>query len=308
MDSDLEQLDLFAETVGLSVKYSQRASPELTLTLLSTLFNEISRHLSFSEYMALSRLCRELRPLGTGQLSHSLSVFLTQYMDDPAGFRNQMRMSNCVISGSAVLSILTRDSWWEPSNLDVLCPSESLRQMRTYLRDVEGYVPARYHSPGEEEADRQKGVHAFVRQRKGKPHKFIDLIVPTKKRSINSFEDHPHTAVMNFISADHLVMLYPRLTLPRETFVVKDPRIEVRSKWLSRRYTIKTVRSDATCQGGACPHVSRFVGDSSCLVLPFGDHYDLPDAYLSSANTPIKLGYTRCLVWKCPRADHRPRA
>ncbi|OJT13876.1 hypothetical protein TRAPUB_9545 [Trametes pubescens] len=123
----------------------------------------------------------------TGSLALGLryNAALGTFFNDPTMFRNVLRLTSSVMSGSTALHILdvACADTWSPTDLDIYAPSYSARQLITYIRDVEGYNIVK------------ENTTKYPYHDAGLTHVFWG------------------THVMNYLTADSFCMAYPELTL-----------------------------------------------------------------------------------------------
>ncbi|KZT33747.1 hypothetical protein SISSUDRAFT_992710 [Sistotremastrum suecicum HHB10207 ss-3] len=194
-----------------------------------------------------------------------------------------MRRLHAVISGSTALSFISRDPW-EAGDIDLYCPLGTADVICKYLCAAEGYDEAEtvWDSP----YSQVQGIEKVFKVRKFDPRhgtRSIDVI-----ESINTMAVHPIThfhitAVMNYLFADGIVVLYPELTFKR--IAVKSAKPNTRhppySKYKDRNYTICNMGRDGLICRTACELLQRTPQDAASLALRF-----------RSSDTPMPtLGY-----------------
>lgn len=107
----------------------------------------------------------------------------------------------------------------------------------------------------------------------------IDVIESAERLAIASIVHFHSTLVMNYLTADSLVLLYPRLTLERY-WVVQDnvpqqntwaPRYEGRNYQILVDAGVSPRYCNLFCRG-----INRFSSDRHCLLIPYdaGDDFE----------------------------------
>ncbi|TFK86995.1 hypothetical protein K466DRAFT_452867, partial [Polyporus arcularius HHB13444] len=122
-----------------------------------------------------------------------------------------LRLTDSVISGSASLNFLRRDTAvnWDAQDLDIYTPFTSALRLLLYLVVVEGYnVDAinrpSYHSDS-------KGFHRVYHLSKN--GRSIDVIQSVTPSALHPLPFFWGSHVVTFLGADMYCLPYPRLTL-----------------------------------------------------------------------------------------------
>lgn len=143
------------------------------------------------------------------------------FVDSIPNLVQQLRISGAIISGSRALEIATRHEWKDgsvPGDLDIVVPEPFAHFLIGYFislgytRDTDPSTDSRYQfSPRT-----PPHVWSLVKLTRGTHH--VDLSLLTHLWPENFILLYHATPVMNFISADHLVVFFPDLTFARKGF------------------------------------------------------------------------------------------
>ncbi|KIO05486.1 hypothetical protein M404DRAFT_140798 [Pisolithus tinctorius Marx 270] len=119
-------------------------------------------------------------------------------------------MCDAVISGSTTLHYLLPENTteWTPTDLDIYVPERCYPHLRILLKH-QCYEILRTHKTTPIYS--QSAIASMVTWAKGNRH--IDVIVSNTEVAVSPIFQFHSTAVMNFISADHIFCAYPALTL-----------------------------------------------------------------------------------------------
>ncbi|KAI9067023.1 hypothetical protein FKP32DRAFT_1601418 [Trametes sanguinea] len=174
--------------------------------VLYTLNNSISA--------ANLRLWRATCRIADRTASHALTLryhaALLPFVKNPSDFRNILRLTCSVISGSIALHVLDIDraSTWTPTDLDIYTPNYSAIQIISYLCKIEGYNivdhPDHYSFPA-------GGYDCIFHLRRGNSH--IDVIQSNTRSALQPIPYFWATHVMNYLTSDSFCIAYPDLTL-----------------------------------------------------------------------------------------------
>ena len=103
-------------------------------------FNTMCSCLDILSIVRLSRTCKSLSTLQARIWDSSrLNRLIGRFMVDPERFREELRKSNTVISGSLAVQFFDRVVWTE-SDMDLfVAEGKNAKMLRRYLREEEGY-------------------------------------------------------------------------------------------------------------------------------------------------------------------------
>ncbi|KAI9059957.1 hypothetical protein FKP32DRAFT_1100579 [Trametes sanguinea] len=234
--------------------------------------------------------CRIADRTASRALTLRYTSTLRTFVDNPTGFRNILRLTKSIISGSTALNILDIDraSNWTPTDLDIYTPHHAVIQMLVYLTKIEGYDiindPPQYSFPS-------GGFTAVYRLRRGT--KTINVIQSATCSALHPLPHFWATHVMNYITSDTFCIAYPEYTLNGKALLNPihlidnlhaPPRTVANiTKYTARGYDIRTRTTAwspdplAPCDNrAACPQTIRFFGDKFCLMGSFDDHSQPP--------------------------------
>ncbi|KAI0043917.1 hypothetical protein FA95DRAFT_1479777, partial [Auriscalpium vulgare] len=225
-----------------------------------------------------------LRCLINGFLTRAWNTTLEQHFHDALGFREILRVTGSIVSGSHALYFALRNTeWhqWQPSDLDVYCPVAAGLDLVEYLVRREGYKISNPFEDSETRCLYQDvgGIATVVTLRRTSGQK-VDIIVGTGPSALATLTHFWGTAVINFISADTICVTYPRLTL-RGVCCISTRRHRVHRlrvcvlKYVARGFivggfSVNGVRSFHASDDPYCPHTERSFFDNACLTIHFG--------------------------------------
>ncbi|KAL1941336.1 hypothetical protein VTO73DRAFT_7153 [Trametes versicolor] len=224
---------------------------------------------------------------------HAASAILTQrfltalspFLRQPVVFRNILRLTSAIISGSTALHVLDIDRAhdWTPSDLDIYVPVHNARRLISYLCVEEGYSAYDtdnskypYYPPS--------GMRGVTHLRRSGLE--IDIIQSSTRSALHPLPYFWSTHVMNYLTADSFCIAYPDFTLrghglfnPVQLVDFEYPRprtLSVVKKYTDRGYCFRgrplawAHDPGAECTSGpGCPHTQRHFGDEFCLMGSF---------------------------------------
>ncbi|KIJ50244.1 hypothetical protein M422DRAFT_131814, partial [Sphaerobolus stellatus SS14] len=120
-----------------------------------------------------------------------------------------LRQSGAVISGSTALNLIMGVGSWSSKDMDVYIRKSEARAVVAFLAR-EGYtcVWPRYHNP-------DSHIHCIMKFEKinwDGTTLTVDVIESNSSSAIAPITEFHCTALMNYISGDGILCLYPRLT------------------------------------------------------------------------------------------------
>ncbi|KAJ6596243.1 hypothetical protein DFH09DRAFT_1407275 [Mycena vulgaris] len=288
------------------------------LSALYLLFHEIASLGPLTTAIALSQCNSTLRILLRPHLQQSFEKFLSLRISAPniAGFSTLLRETLAAISGSTVLHFALRDTHWTPGDLDIYAPFGTGFAIVDWLTRHEDYQVvsdgsknflkfhphpvARPKHPElcdwltELSSPRAPvPIHRVYKLHRASPSKsFIDVIESTRPSFLPPITKFHSTLVMNYLTPDALVLLYPAHTFARvgvlqfrdlDTQAEYDapaPAVDGATqkqdyvpKYTARGFALYARPADRRAQcGAACPaRVRSHPGpDSFALHLRFG--------------------------------------
>ncbi|KAI0039441.1 hypothetical protein FA95DRAFT_1504173 [Auriscalpium vulgare] len=211
---------------------------------------------------------------------------LRTYVDRPLQFREVLRSTRSVISGSFVVRFVmrrTEQGDMRVGDLDIYCPLSSASGVITYLEEDERYGPGINitHDPDDEleEAYPISAISCVTRLYRESTQSRIDVITSDTNSPLLPIRHFWCTLVTNYMSADGICLTHPKLTLDARGCIAPaqlgDVAIEhAVEKYRARGFRIGTfVDNDATHQGGEttgyCPQRLRNFNDSLSLTFKF---------------------------------------
>ncbi|KAI0649234.1 hypothetical protein C8Q79DRAFT_500506 [Trametes meyenii] len=251
-------------------------------------------------------LSAEADRVATIVLNHRYHSLLANFLNDPAAFRNIMRISGAVISGSAALNFcdVERAHAWSPQDLDVYVPHHAGAGILAYLINVEHYIVDISAAP--KYPYDHPGFSKVIHLKRGSFE--IDLIQSVTRSALHPLPFFWGTHVMNYVGADSFCVAYPEHTLQGQAFLnpiqlvaYLRPTLRIlanKEKYTLRGYTFRrplpfiapSQPSDDTdknhtpspahttldphplsdCVGqSACPCTIRYFGDEFCFMGSF---------------------------------------
>lgn len=269
-------------------------------------FERIALYAGFLEALALSTSSRNLRKKMKEVYPAKLTQLLRHFVRNTTEFRNILRSTRSIISGSVALAFIDNSlaDWSSPNcagDLDIFCLREGFLPMVIYLMTNEGYLPDTDHKKVIDDPNRD----AYT------PNPFIDTICYLKKetelgiRRVDiiaccSFVSaayrpivHFHsTVVMNWLSADSLVVLYPSLTFRRRGIIHRscsgpppsngpDRAHAALKKYKNRGYTLQAdaemfyLGPHRCTEVPYCAHTMRSSSDSNTFELYISSRRDI---------------------------------
>ena len=211
-------------------------------------------------------------------LSHNLDRGLRRFAGNARELRDKLRMHEGVLTGEFPLwYIIQQPEKWELHTLEIVVPISGFRQVVEYLENM----------------DRTKTTIGAVREPKRtlKPAAFHEwrhiaygtesiLVYQSADDALSALPSHTGTHLMNGITADLAVVLYPAVIM--QGYAVY-PTVRINNYILDKleeysEYGIRGVVSGAViedmrggCRGSVlCSKTSRRVGDMESMVIQIG--------------------------------------
>jgi hypothetical protein len=186
-------------------------------------------------------------------------------------------VTGTVISGSSVLWFVDdKYETWKPGDLDIYTPhGKAARVLEFLIRDGYSVIPKerditqKYMENGH--------LSSITKLQKGECT--IDLLESLTSSSITPITVFHSTAVMNYITADSIVMLYPFLTLCGYSachYAAAQRGDHWHVKYVTdRQYTVReSYHLPQELQWQLCPSLYRRPLDRLCLSVAFDDGQD----------------------------------
>ncbi|KAG6830179.1 hypothetical protein H0H87_008955 [Tephrocybe sp. NHM501043] len=223
----------------------------LPLNVLIILFDRIARHLTISAVVCLSQMHPKLMGKLSPHLSKSLDELLTSRVsrENVDGFRTLLLRTRAAVSGSTVLHFILRDDHWTPGDFDLYAPFGTGYTVVQWLVKQEGYKVVSdgsrsfiFHphtltsTPNACDWTTDLVTSTSIHRQPGRAKKydysdsdiyrvyklcstkntFIDVIESSKPSFLPPITRFHSTIVMNYLTPNSLVILYPKLTFRRE--------------------------------------------------------------------------------------------
>ncbi|OBZ76915.1 hypothetical protein A0H81_03469 [Grifola frondosa] len=166
-------------------------------------------YMHLGDLLAFKGTSRSADHMVSDYLSGKFRSLLSRFLTKPTNFRNVMRSTNSIISGSAALEyILPRNNTWRASDLDIYVPHHQFNRVVTYLVIFGLYKPV---FPQDVQSHYNGAIIQVVRLQNGNLQ--IDVIQSASVSALHPTTLFWNTALTNGISADGVYCAYPRLTL-----------------------------------------------------------------------------------------------
>jgi hypothetical protein len=225
----IPDVPIFKDTLQLPYQ------PSTSFRLFNSLGDYVMSHLPLIDVVALGNTNRNLRAQVPSHLTRAFHALLQHYFPDHIAFRQAMRDTGAVISGSSALAFIMRDDHWTAKDLDIYVPSgDAATRLFHHLESIQGFkhtvlrggMPAKdYEKVG---SGCIRRVHKFLK-RQGADEAgqdmtlTVDLIESDTNSSVKPLTSFHSTLVMNYLTADSVVVLYPSLTFSRVAFKQSRP-------------------------------------------------------------------------------------
>ncbi|KAK7675916.1 hypothetical protein QCA50_021149 [Cerrena zonata] len=253
------------------------------------------------------------RPFVETELMLSFLKALSKITDRPVAFRDMMRLTKAIITGSTALHyILRRPSAWQPADTDVIVPRQSFETALTFIMQL---PDANVQFDSDVEPN-----HVYPRLGQGYKrlvkvttrYGVIDVMQSSSQSPFNPLPNFWGTHVMNALTADSFICPYPKLTYHR-TALVRFRRQHPNASAMTHKYKARGFvlyasnrhLSDLTvscAHFSACASRDRYFGDYDTLVVPIWDaNYDVNDWAEPGAEftTAWRLGGRACGNTRC---------
>ncbi|KAG8928859.1 hypothetical protein FRC02_006391 [Tulasnella sp. 418] len=253
--------------------------------VFGNLLDHILDSCSFRDIIAVSQLSRSLRVQTRQYLNRKLVVLLKRYVTDVGAFFQTMKKTGGIVSGSTALAFIDRGGWTS-QDLDLYVPQglprdEFLVHLAKEGYELEAVVDVKPPTDGEwwkydQLSESVTRITKLRRKSREDPSiaKSIDLIEAKSQTSAILPILYFHaTHVMNWISHDSIVLLYP-------TFTLKKVGVEHhywgqrnwRDKYIRRGFTLKDTTEQLKLKcGSACPLLHRSTDDAGTLTFALID-------------------------------------
>lgn len=252
---------------------------------------------------------------------------LGKWIEKPVLFRDCMRHTKSVISGSTALAFVDGADW-ESQDLDVYTGRGRARDMvLSHLIHIEGYkidvvtgddeespepevTPAYRNSQIKSVTKLSKQV--YCKALKQDVTRRIDVIESVVQHSVSPILRFHTTTVINWITSDSINLAYPRLTfahigLVNDRMNLDRPKEQIwRDKYVERGFRIirDTSELDQMSCGSACPALWRSTDDVGCMSVHFGDGEEGVFGELQWSLSKAVDNWSRhrkCMNVRCPR-------
>lgn len=241
-------------------------------------------------------------------------ALIRPFITDGDKFRDKMRATESLISGSLALRLVDRTADWKVGDMDLYVPQHHFSSFVAYLLQIEHYD----FDPdfvGNHHTWYKPGILRVTKLRRPGTKVSIDVICSQTDSAAFPLAHYYGTHVLNYISWDSFCCAYPKMTtvgqallMPLhliEGYIPPGRTVSCIKKYGERgfdfRYNPKQWDEERVCKGGfECPQSVRTMSDRGCLHWQFSDSEDTiigddgtvvePDPYLD----PFNFG----VVWR----------
>ncbi|KAJ3562871.1 hypothetical protein NP233_g9308 [Leucocoprinus birnbaumii] len=243
--------------------------PDLPIDAVLTMFESMR----MEELIKLRSVNHEFRALATSVIRHRVHSLLQNFIDFRA-FLQAMRDSNAVVSGSAVLLLLT-DAVFEPSDLDVYLHHEHVSVFLAFLAK-HGYEKVSFRATDEKTYGQEfiSTVYRYERVVRGAAAPTTFNVIVTSANPLLAILNFDITNVINALTVHGIIVFYPTITFDNKFVINRLPlSIARHTKYQERGYREITIDELSDKQKHllkACRHVH----DQHTLFVPLHDGFD----------------------------------
>ncbi|PPQ65713.1 hypothetical protein CVT26_000331 [Gymnopilus dilepis] len=191
-------------------------------------------------------------------------------LGDVDTLKQEMDEASCIISGSAALYVLHPHSFI-PNDLDFYCPESSAPDIQ-YALFQRGYTD--HEDQTRESHYPPPTIIAVHRYRKRGVRRSINLVVTRSENPLTAVVEFHSTLVMNAITADGILCLYPMLTLSGLGVITVDTPAARRcfEKYRDRGFRFSNSFWSHNCGLSVyCRKTWRSIRGNHVLGIPFSD-------------------------------------
>lgn len=266
------------------------------------------------DLIIISAVSGDMQSMVSRHLRQGWEELLAHFVPFPSEFRDVMRSTRSVVSGSVALWFACGGpASWFPDDCDIYTPIGEVSSLLTYLKSHAGYTVEEDRSgdtsrrfddyglgdatyPGNQgDVSVVASVLRLVNINTGKR---VDVVESSTVSALQPIPRSWSTLQANYISADNLCVAYPFLTLNRRGCITPiwftpDGTIPAAlEKYRKRGYTVADFSFNVDdhllslfpgitqeCESNPyCPHALRFFGDKWCLQYAFDEdnYFDDP--------------------------------
>ncbi|GJE97115.1 hypothetical protein PsYK624_133260 [Phanerochaete sordida] len=240
--------------------------------------------------IGLYRHSRLGRRIVQASFARRLETFFECFTDEPKVFREIMRSTVTVLSGSACVRFLRPTDDWEPGDFDFYCSYEGFPRFLAYVRgELGGRVvdhemvslqdEIRGGPPTAGRALVARGVCDRIRI-------VLDGVLLDVHRSatetpLTAVAHYTNTLLTNYVSADVFCIAYPWTFDDAVCIMTDESTPDSRMQedrytergfkvvHAARSYWVDTMKYSCVPHG-YCPRTERWFGDNGCILMRFG--------------------------------------
>lgn len=254
--------DYRAQLVSSNPFAGNRLPDEIILLILD--------NLSVPDVISFTQVCRSTRRFRQPQIIQRLNKLIAPYAD-PSRLLKAMREAPAVIGGSSALWFLEGfPTHWTPKDLNLYCPNDSEGLVEFLV--TEGYTITSTYFVDDDDDNAQTTCLASTTylERNGRK---VDVRQSSQDEIVEPIMCSGLSVVMNYISADFIVSLYPQTTF-RGISVAQTTLAYMTNEWnqlyIDRGYTLTEHSRLGKYQALFCRALDRLPGDVHSFVVPYG--------------------------------------
>lgn len=291
---------------------------------------DILRHVSVRDLVVFSTTSEASKLMVDSFFLHYWEKALRNFVANVTAFRDMLRASRSVVSGSLALWFVSGGAAsWSPNDCDIYCPNGEAESISLFLRTHADYVAdekkpdffrseirSLYDDSDDPRINPSINSVLHLRQYAGRS---IDIIESSSSSALEPLPRFWSTFLANYVSADTFCVSFPYTTLAtRGCLTLGDnviaPVLRAMEKYKDRGYLITDFTQNITpsiergypliaegCDNNPyCPHVWRYFGDKWCLQYSF-DEENGTSWPADEQTTRWRYGGTKCA--RCQRSS-----
>ncbi|KZV60658.1 hypothetical protein PENSPDRAFT_671518 [Peniophora sp. CONT] len=282
-----------AKTPGQKISKAEHAFKRMAggrvnpfATLPPETVGRVVHYLDANSLLSASKLCRLLRGAVRVEWRMRVKEQTRKHVRDAVEFYNVLGIISGLVSGSTVLAVVAagsrqenKDNWTEKNDLDVYVPDEgSLNTLMAFLRRTDDYEEVTMPKADKKDYWEEPAcITSVTRLRSPSYDTHIDVICAQGNCATLPITAFWGTPVMNYITKDNIVILYPHATLKNVGF--KNPRSDRRrvsrsaKKYAQRGFHVHSFnhnKDGCAVPNDYCPSTLRTTEDAQSLSIAWG--------------------------------------
>lgn len=263
---------------------------------------DILKHVAVRDLVVFSAVSDDSKAMVDGFFLHHWEKALRNFVPNVTAFRDVLRASHSVISGSLALWFVSGGATtWTPNDCDIYCPNGEAESISLFLRTHAGYIPddrkpdffkseTESHYDGSEDPRINPSIDSVLHLCQY-PGRTIDIIESSGLSALEPLPRFWSTFLPNYVSADTFCVPFPYNTLASRGCLtlgnkpVIAPVLRAMEKYKDRGFVITDFSQNITpsiqrgypliaegCDNNPyCPHTWRHFGDRWCLQYSFDE-------------------------------------